>query len=258
MGYSSTKFLSLPERSRAKKLADLLRVILLRLGNDWKQAIHEYDQLVLWNLGPPHAAPFQLGQNLQHARVLDLYQNWRELAGLGAERDVYLQQDPGDATTAASTTLSWSVLAHNLRSAYNVGSILRSMDCFGLETLHLSGYTPALDHVALKSAARGSETWMQTQRWESPLLCIEAYQTQNLPVIALETGTDAKNLFEYAWPSKGLIILGNEELGIAPELLELCSQKLFIPMHGRKASLNVASAFAITAATLRNFLPLQP
>ncbi|HSQ42220.1 MAG TPA: TrmH family RNA methyltransferase [Fibrobacteraceae bacterium] len=249
MGFSREKFLALPERQRAKKMADLLRVILLRLGGDWKQALSDYDRMVDW-FGK-EAEPWKVGASLQHPRLLEAYQFWRAQTGLGPQRDVYLQQEPGDLDQPLSVSLEWSVLAHNLRSAYNVGSLFRTMDCFGLGTLHLSGYTPDPTHAALRSAARGAESWIPYRRWDSPLDCLQEYRRQGIPVIALETGPDSIALTDFPWTRQGVLVLGNEELGVAPELLKFCDQKVCIPMYGRKASLNVASAFAVVAHQLR-------
>jgi tRNA G18 (ribose-2'-O)-methylase SpoU len=49
-----------------------------------------------------------------------------------------------------------------------------------------------------------------------------------------------------------LLIVGNEELGIASEILDMCDSKISIQMRGRKASLNVSSAFAVAAAFSEN------
>jgi len=252
MGFSQSKFLALPPKARAKKLADLLRVILLQLGQDWQKAPPEYDLLVAWHCKPEQLIDFQIGKSLHHGRILDLYQHWRDQAGLGAERDVYLQADPGDRLQAIAPPLEWHVLVHNLRSAYNVGSIIRSVDCFGLGDVHLSGYTPSADHPSLRSAARGAEAWIPHRRWGSPIDCLQQFGHLGFPIVALETGDDAIPLPQMQWPSKGILVVGNEELGIAPELLTLCQHKVYIPMYGRKASLNVASAFAIAAQSLRS------
>ena len=248
MGFSEAKFLSLPPKSRAKKLADLLRVLMLRLGDDWKHAQAEYEKLVQWHA--PESHQLHLGNSTPHAKVLDLYHHWRSEAGLGPERDMYLEQDPGDRDTPLASPVLWSVLAHNLRSAYNVGSLIRSVDCFCLESINVSGYTPDISHTALRSAARGAEQWVCCKRWESPLDCIQHYHNHGYAIIALETGENAIPLPQFDWPEKGLIVLGNEELGIATELLSLCTHIVEIPMRGRKASLNVASAFAIAASFL--------
>ena len=255
MGFSKQRFMDLPPATQAKKLADLLRVILLRLGADWRQALAEYDALVEWSRPPEKWPELKLGESLRHPRLVDLYLHWRGLAGLGPERDVYLQQDPGDLDAPKSSPLPWSALLHNIRSAYNVGSVIRSVDCFGLGTVHFSGYTPSTAHASLRSASRGCEAWIPVKRWESPLECIAAEREAGGVIVALETGPDAVNLRDFHPPARGMVLLGNEELGLAPELLALADTKVHIPMYGRKASLNVASAFAILASTLRDACP---
>ena len=89
------------------------------------------------------------------------------------------------------------------------------------------------------------------RRWDSPLECIEAHRQKGYAIIALETGEDALPIQDVSWPEKGLVVLGNEELGISPELLEACSIKVEIPMAGRKASMNVAGAFAVLSYAIR-------
>ena len=186
------------------------------------------------------------------AQMIDLYKTFRMRAGLGFERDVYLEQEPGDREVANEKPIPFAVLVHNLRSAFNVGSIIRSTDCFGLEGVHLSGYSTGPDHVTVKSAARGCQEWIPIKRWDSPFDCVKWHKENGYEIIALETGEDIPGINEVSWPKKGLIILGNEELGIAPELMAEATMKVTIPMAGRKASMNVAGAFAIMAFKIRS------
>jgi len=226
-----------------KSLADLLRNYILRIGKDWQQAAKIYDSRVV--LRADFNSGLLIGSSTQHKRILDLYLHWRQIAGLGPERDMLAGKEDGDRDTPLQEPLPHAVLVHNLRSAFNVGSIFRTADCFGFSEINLSGYTPGIEHPALKSAARGCETWLKSRRWESPLDCINFYKEQNYKAIALET--DGQNITDFEWPQKFLLILGNEELGIASELLNLCDNRLSIKMRGRKASLNVSCAFAIAA-----------
>lgn len=246
--YSERKFLELAPRIRAKRLSELLRIIVLQLGNDVAQARAEYEKYAEWAKLP--ADRTLEGKN--QAQILDLYKEFRVEAGLGFERDVYLQSEPGDRGAPALPTIPYAVLAHNLRSAFNVGSVFRSADCFGFEAVHLSGYSAGEDQPALKSAARGCETWIPHRRWESPVECIEWHRARGYSVIALETGEGSVDIRRAEWPAKGLVILGNEELGIAPELLAMADLKIEIPMAGRKASMNVAGAFSILAYAARS------
>ena len=219
--------MAMKDKSKAKRMAELLRVIILQLGDDVPRARREFETYAGWMKLP-------------------------EGEGLGFERDVYLEQEPGDRETPNEKPIPFAVLVHNLRSAFNVGSIIRSTDCFGLEGVHLSGYSCGPDHVTVKSAARGCQEWIPIKRWENPMDCIKWHRENGYEIIALETGEDIPSITEVNWPEKGLIILGNEELGIAPELMEQATLKVTIPMAGRKASMNVAGAFAIMAFCLRN------
>lgn len=245
--YSERKFLSLSPKSQAKRLAELLRILVLQLGNDTAQIRSEYEHYAEWLC----LSKEKKLDGKNQAELIELYREFRTEAGLGFERDVYLENEPGDRSESLEKPLPYAVLAHNLRSAFNVGSIFRGADCFGLEAVHLSGYTPDVNHPMLKSAARGTEKWIPWKRWESPAECIEAHRQNGYSIIALETCEDAAPIQAVKWPSKGLILLGNEELGIAPELLRECSLKVEIPMAGRKASMNVSGAFAVLAYALR-------
>ena len=246
--FSEKKFLATKETSKYKRLAELLRVIILQLGDDVPRARREFETYAVWMKLP--AQETLVGKN--QAQMIDLYKTFRTRAGLGFERDVYLEQEPGDRDVAAEKPISFAVLVHNLRSAFNVGSIIRSTDCFGLEGVHLSGYSCSPDHVTVKSAARGCQEWIPIKSWDDPFECIEWHRQNGYEIIALETGEDIPDINKVTWPEKGLIVLGNEELGIAPEIMEKTTMKVTIPMAGRKASMNVAGAFAIMAFCLRS------
>jgi tRNA G18 (ribose-2'-O)-methylase SpoU len=229
-----------------KSLANLLRNYILRIGNDWREAAKVYDRQVA--LREDFKTEYLIGNSTQHKRILDLYLHWRYVAGLGPERDMLAGKEEGDRDVPLCEPLSRAVLIHNLRSAYNTGSIFRTADCFGFSEINLSGYTPGIEHPALKGAARGCETWLKSRRWENPLDCIGFYKEQNYRIIALETG--GQNIKTFEWPEKFLLLVGNEELGIAKELLDKCDSKVSIQMRGRKASLNVSCAFAVAAALI--------
>jgi len=229
-----------------KSLAELLRNYILRIGKDWESAAKDYDKRVA--LREDFEPEFLIGSSTQHKRVLDLYLHWRRTAGLEPERDMLAGKEDGDRDSPLCKPLPYAVLIHNLRSAHNAGSIFRTADCFGFSEVNLSGYTPSTEHPALKSTARGCETWLKSRRWESPLDCINFYKEQGYGIIALETG--GQNIKNLEWPPKFLLIVGNEELGIAKELLDKCDGIASIQMKGRKASLNVSCAFAVAAASI--------
>ncbi|MFP4430621.1 MAG: TrmH family RNA methyltransferase, partial [Spirochaetaceae bacterium] len=63
-------------------------------------------------------------------------------------------------------------------------------------------------------------------------------------VFALETG--GRPLEEFAFPPSGVVLIGNEELGLSREARALAGDRVCtIPMAGAKGSLNVAVAVGI-------------
>jgi TrmH family RNA methyltransferase len=65
-------------------------------------------------------------------------------------------------------------------------------------------------------------------------------------IFALELG--GSPIGEFAFPARGIVLVGSEELGLSPEALRLADRSLgrvSIPQAGAKRSLNVAVAFGI-------------
>ncbi len=134
----------------------------------------------------------------------------------------------------------------DIRSPFNVGAIFRTAEAFGVsEILHSSG-TAAIDHQRTHRTARGT-TQLIPHRPSTPekLLAL----SKSTPIFAMETG--GTSLFDFTFPQRGLMIIGSEELGVAPELLEIAQNSggvVSIPMAGVKGSLNVSAAYAIVMA----------
>jgi RNA methyltransferase, TrmH family len=126
----------------------------------------------------------------------------------------------------------------DIRSPFNVGSIFRTADAFGLEELVLSPGCADPRHPRAQRSAMGAVDLLEWRR--SSLESI----SKEIPIFALELGGDELNRF--AFPRRGIVILGSEELGISREAREFCSSgTVSIPMSGAKGSLNVAVAFGI-------------
>jgi 23S rRNA (guanosine2251-2'-O)-methyltransferase len=144
-------------------------------------------------------------------------------------------------------TLPVYAVLDNLRSAYNVGAIFRIAECFGLKALYLCGITPTPDNKKVKMTAMGTEQYVQWQYFPGTSEAVLQLKQQNIQILALETGENSLVLNEYLAQDPLAIVLGNEALGIDPEVLKLADHILSIPVFGKKNSLNVSTAFAIAA-----------
>lgn len=166
--------------------------------------------------------------------------------------DVFSQQEM-PAVSHPPTGLWLEVLLDNIRSAWNVGSMLRAADGAGVSQVHLCGVSPLPDQAKVAKTALGAETAV---RWKSHVDGVQMCREMVLAgyrLWALEGGLRAENLFEVEIPCDRplLLVVGNELTGIDPGILDLCERVVCLPMLGRKGSLNVAGAFTTAVYTLR-------
>lgn len=148
-----------------------------------------------------------------------------------------------------------TVILYNIRSTYNVGAILRTCDCLGVEQVIFTGYTPFLDkglpheqeklRKQIHKTALGAEDTVNYSRSEIGA-AMKDLKEQGFCVVALEQGKKSLNLADSPeLPEKIALILGEEVHGIPNELLAQCDQLLEIPMLGQKESFNVSVATGI-------------
>lgn len=151
------------------------------------------------------------------------------------------------------------LIAHNLRSCHNVGSLLRTAEGLGIEQILLTGYTPyplsegdsRMPHIAKKldsqihKTALGAEKLVDWKHEEGIENVISTLKADGFVVAALEQTPNSTKLPKYSPPEKLALIVGREVEGIEQEVLKLCDIGLEIPMSGKKESFNVVQAAAM-------------
>ncbi|MBC7660474.1 MAG: RNA methyltransferase [Chitinophagaceae bacterium] len=153
-----------------------------------------------------------------------------------------------DRAEPMAKTLPFVLVVDNLRSAFNVGSIFRIAECFGVSHLHLCGYTATPEQDKLKKASMGTDT-LQAWTWHPHVSdCLKALKASGYYIFALETSDTAQSLQVFEFPQgPTALVFGNERFGIEAHILELCDAVLEIPCQGRKNSLNVAVSLGVAA-----------
>lgn len=164
-----------------------------------------------------------------------------------------------------STMRSIRLIIHDIRSCHNVGSLLRTADGFGIDTVYLTGYTPypattndtRLPHIAQKltrqiaKTALGAEHTVSWQQSDSIEEVVRTLRAEGYQIVALEQDASAISLPTYTPPERVALLLGREVEGVAAELLRQTDTIVEIPMFGDKESFNVAQAAAIALYHLR-------
>jgi len=163
----------------------------------------------------------------------------RYLGAEPAEWDL-LKPASQDLDPTARTVLPSEVYLEEIRSPFNVGSIFRSCEAFGVSRILLSPSTASPLHPRALKSGRGAT---QIMSWRFAELAEIAHLEG---VFALELG--GTPLEEFRFPERGVMLVGSEELGLSPEALNLAGRqagRISIPMAGAKRSLNVAVAVGI-------------
>ncbi len=138
-----------------------------------------------------------------------------------------------------------------LRSAFNLGGILRTAECFGAAAVWTCGYTAPPSHPQVAAAAMGAERLVPWRAFERVADAVAALHAAGATVVALETTRTAVALGEHLWRFPCGLLLGNERFGLDPQTLQQADATVRIPLHGRKNSLNVVSACALAAYAAR-------
>jgi len=144
-----------------------------------------------------------------------------------------------------------AVLTDNIRSAMNVGSILRSADGFGFDHAYLCGISPTPELEPVQKTSLGAEDYVTWSYHKDAVVLVKGLKKEGWHVLALEDEKRSINIEKYKKSNRNtVLIIGSEVTGVDPELLKLSHEILAIPMSGGKRSFNAAIAFSIAAYVL--------
>ena len=130
-----------------------------------------------------------------------------------------------------------------IRDPGNLGTILRIADWFGLDYVILSPDCVDIYNYKVLQSSMGSALRVSTV--ELAKVGLLSIANSNIYVC----DTEGTNIDGIDPPADGILVFGNESLGVSDELLHQVKEILSIPGHHRLGaeSLNVASAAAIMA-----------
>lgn len=137
------------------------------------------------------------------------------------------------------------IIAHNIRSLYNVGSIFRNAAAFGIEKLYLTGITAAPPRKEIAKVALGAQDIVKWEKGEVDEV-IGRLKKDGYEVFGLETGEGAVSISDFVKSAspKLALVLGNEVDGIDTPTRKQLDGLIEIPMD-KKRSLNVSVASGI-------------
>lgn len=234
------KLLTLKERTRIRKISMILSESAHAIKSGHSINIDYINDIV------PLAELKPIDSNLDSKNLMFKLEDYAQvlLTRLGAEpSDWDFTDDEGNLDVSKRVIQDKVLILDRLRSPFNVGSVFRSADSFGIKKIILVEGTADPEHPRARRTSRGCTA---TVEWafmteQEVLEFLDGYKPEE--IMALELGGSDINTFNF--PSRGVAILGSEEFGVSPELLLRCKSRVTIPMGGTKGSLNVSVSAGI-------------
>ena len=135
------------------------------------------------------------------------------------------------------------ILADNLLTPDNMGSMIRLSDNIGASEMIFLGIEPTNSIGRIRKCAASSRDnikWYFTEENN-----LRKLVPANKKIVAIETATNATNIYETELPADAAFIVGNESHGIREEILSQCDMVVYIPIPGPTRSLNVSHAASV-------------
>ncbi|MEA2104898.1 MAG: RNA methyltransferase [Candidatus Cloacimonadota bacterium] len=255
MKFSQNKFLTFSEEMQQKKLLDFINEIEKKWDNKELRLnlIREFNQC----LGFIDSAKYfkkkiYINTTISLRDFLQIVAPFVNQYGSDLrDSDFIILKQDGEKNSTNNKTFPLYLILNNLRSAFNVGSIIRSAECFGIKKIYFCGYTPTPQNDKVKKTAMGTEKYLEWEMYKTAGEIIKKLREENIRIYAAETVQNAISIYQTNFQSPCVLVLGNEALGISKKILELCDEIVQIPMSGWKNSLNVGVTAGICISEIK-------
>ena len=139
----------------------------------------------------------------------------------------------------------WVLALDGISDPGNMGTILRTADWFGIDTVLCSH-----DCVELYNPKVVQSTMGAIFRMQVCYLDLAHYlKKTKMPVVGAVLG--GESLHDHTFGRSGILVIGSESHGISPEVLAATTHQVTIPAYGRSESLNAAIATGIILHQIR-------
>lgn len=140
-----------------------------------------------------------------------------------------------------SASFPFAVLMEHLQGDFNIGTIVRTANAMGAEKMFYTG-KKKWD----KRGAVGTHNYTMVEYlndyWHVQRACEDGRYTLVGLEICEERG---ESLYDFEWPARPMIVVGEEGGGLSYEMWEGCQHIVEIPQYGSVRSMNAATAAGI-------------
>lgn len=144
------------------------------------------------------------------------------------------------------------IILDHITDVHNTGAILRSAEFFKVDGVILPKHRSADINETVKKISAGAVIHLNVIHVSNIGFEIDKLKKNNFWIVGADVQGD-KSIYEFEFPEKSVIVVGNEEKGISRLIKEKLDYRINIPQFGRIESLNVSVASALFLFQYREF-----
>ena len=133
------------------------------------------------------------------------------------------------------------VAIENWQHDMNIGSIVRSANAFGADTVHIIGR-----RRWNKRGAMVTDRYQHVLHHDTVHAFVAWAASESLPVIAIDNVPGSVIIETYAFPRECVLLFGQEGPGLSPEAIQAADAVVEITQFGSTRSINASAAAAVT------------
>lgn len=161
---------------------------------------------------------------------------------------------PHEAIVAAldARGVEFEIAVENTLRDFNMGSIVRSANAFGVRTVHVVGRKQWNRRGAMMT-----ETYLDIVCHDSPEYFAKIMRERGRQIVAIDNVSGSSLLQQATIGRRVVLVFGQEGPGLSADFLAQCDQIVAIEQLGSTRSLNVGAAAGIAMYELlrRHYLP---
>lgn len=132
------------------------------------------------------------------------------------------------------------IAIENLTRDFNMGTIVRSANAFGVRNVHIIGR-----HGWNKRGAMATDKYLHVNYFDSVEVFAQEMTKRHKTIVAVDNVVGARNLQQSPLPRDCVLVFGAEGPGLTSELISVAHEVIAIEQFGSTRSINVGVAAGI-------------
>jgi len=143
------------------------------------------------------------------------------------------------------------VLLDSIFDPHNMGAIIRTAECFGVDLIVYSKNRGCEITPVVAKTSSGATELIQISKVSNLAETIKLFQKEGYWAVGAELSDKSQDLYSFDFPEKTLLVMGSEGKGLQPIVSKACDFHVSIEMLGQIDSLNVSQATAVILSGYR-------